>query len=805
MSTRSSARNLLPPLKNPELTIRRRTSVDPNLLNDFNMATNGNSDDGPPPNGGGDLPVPDLQTMEELCQPSLNGRGGQIAPITIQATNFGLKNDMIQQLRNEITNFRQRPDESLFEAWECYKLSIDRCPNHNMLPITQIDTFYNRLTLRHRNTINASVGGTFMKRRPKVCYDLIENMTAHHNDWDTFVQRSESSSSITSSSGLKFVALKAEMAEINKNLMKPLLAKLRTYMLREPIIKVDTVPPTNNESTKDFQPPIVQVKTQILNSDPVVEPVKALVNVLKPNLKPSTLYPSRFHDQKLNEKANDQMEKFFQIFQDLNFNISFADALILMPKFASIIKSLLTNKEKLFELARTLLNGHCSAVLLKKLPEKLGDPNKFLIPCDFPEMDECLALVDLGGSINLMSLSVWKMLSLPELSPTRMTLKLADRSISHPVGVTEDVFVKVGKFHFPIDFVVIDFDADPRVPLIIRRSFLMTRHALIDVYEGELTHRVGNKATSGQVEVSNHGLKRILERTVGENRASWLDKLDDALWAFRTAFKTPIGCTPYKIVSDILKKTKSKPKQRKPSTEWKSVKSQSQQKSKSTKVKVKDKAETEEMLNGPSPNYTAKKVFDSGFYWPTSLRKISQRDEMRQNAIQVCEIFDVWGIDFMGPFPSSRGNKYILVAVDYLSKWVKVKALPTNDARVVCKFLKSLFARFGTPRAIISDRGTYFFNDQFAKVMLKYGVTHRLATAYHPQTSGQVEVFNRGLKGILERTVGENVPLGRINKMTYYGPFVQLSKHPSGAFLTSSCTKRHVIYRSNSSTKPIGP
>ncbi|GJT32359.1 reverse transcriptase domain-containing protein [Tanacetum coccineum] len=136
--------------------------------------------------------------------------------------------------------------------------------------------------------------------------------------------------------------------------------------------------------------------------------------------------------------------------------------------------------------------------------------------------------------------------------------------------------------------------------------------------------------------------------------------------------------------------------------------------------------------------------------------KISQRDEMPQNAIQVCEIFDIWGIDFMGPFPTSRGNKYILVAVDYLSKWVEAKALPTNDARVVVKFLKSLFSRFGAPRAIISDRGTHFCNDKFDKVMSKYGVTHRLSTPYHPQTSGQVEVTNRGLKRILERTVGEN-------------------------------------------------
>nr|GEZ35575.1 reverse transcriptase domain-containing protein [Tanacetum cinerariifolium] len=241
MSTRSSTRNIFPPLENLELTIRRRTHVDPNLLNDFNMATNGNADNQPPPEGG-DLLVLDLQTMEELCQPTLNGRGGPIAPIAIQATNFGLKNNMIQQvqnscqfhglpgddankhldkflhvtqsikvigvtddalrlylfphslthhatvwfdclprnsittfeqmakmflgkyfspsmvtkLRNEITNFRQRPDESLFEAWERYKLSIDRCPNHNMLPVTQIDTFYNGLTLRYRDTINAA-------------------------------------------------------------------------------------------------------------------------------------------------------------------------------------------------------------------------------------------------------------------------------------------------------------------------------------------------------------------------------------------------------------------------------------------------------------------------------------------------------------------------------------------------------------------------------------------------------------------------------------------------------------------------
>ncbi|GJR81544.1 reverse transcriptase domain-containing protein [Tanacetum coccineum] len=193
-----------------------------------------------------------------------------------------------------------------------------------------------------------------------------------------------------------------------------------------------------------------------------------------------------------------------------------------------------------------------------------------------------------------------------------------------------------------------------------------------------------------------------------------------------------------------------------------------------------------------SANITDRKVFEAGFFWPTIYKdayelikscdacqrqgKISHRDEMPQNAIQVCEIFDVWGIDFIGPFPSSRGNKYILVAVDYLSKWVEAKALPTNDAREVVKFLKSLFSRFGAPRAIISDRGTHFCNDKFDKVMSKYGVTHRLSTAYHPQMSGQVEVMNHGLKRILEGTVRENRASCELRDQAYENSLIYKEK-----------------------------
>nr|GEY27821.1 DNA-directed DNA polymerase [Tanacetum cinerariifolium] len=217
----------------------------------------------------------------------------------------------------------------------------------------------------------------------------------------------------------------------------------------------DTTNPTNNGSTKDVQPLVVQSKSPILTSEPINsptnEPIAYPVSALRPNLRPSIPYPYRMQDQKHRDKANDQRKKFFQIFKDLNFNISFADALILMPKFGPLIKSLLTNKDK-------------------------------------------LSLADLSASINLMPLFVWNKLSLPDLIPTCMTLELTDRSISHPVGVVEDVYDKVGSFHFPADFVVLDFDADPRVPLILERSFLKTGRALIDVFEGELTLRVGKEA-----------------------------------------------------------------------------------------------------------------------------------------------------------------------------------------------------------------------------------------------------------------------------------------------------------------------
>ncbi|GKF26440.1 reverse transcriptase domain-containing protein [Tanacetum coccineum] len=210
---------------------------------------------------------------------------------------------------------------------------------------------------------------------------------------------------------------------------------------RETEVTKDTMPPINNGSTEDVQPLVVLV----VHHESIFELVNAPVSALMPNQKASIPFPSRTNDERRREKANDQIEKFYEIFRDLSFEISFTDALTLMPKFASTLKTLM-------RIARRI--------------------------------NACNALADLSASINLMPYSVWKNLSLPELTPTCMTLELAGHSISEPIGIAEDVYVMVGKFQFLADFVVVNFEPDPRVPLILGRSFLKTSHALIDVYEG---------------------------------------------------------------------------------------------------------------------------------------------------------------------------------------------------------------------------------------------------------------------------------------------------------------------------------
>nr|GFA00370.1 reverse transcriptase domain-containing protein [Tanacetum cinerariifolium] len=342
-------------------------------------------------------------------------------------------------LRNEITNFQQRFDESYSEARDRFKDLLRACPHHGFLELHQLDTFYNALNSKDQDSLNSAVGGNFLDKMPRECLAIIESKSKVRYSRDKPVVAKVSTNASTS-------GISPDVAELKDMVTALLLDRKGQNQSPAPV----------KESRRVMLLAVVLILTAVQSEYPVStskpvtsrisEPAIALVSASRPNPKASITYPSRRNDERNREKAYNQIEKFYHIFKDMSFEISFADALILMRKFVSTLKALIGNKEKL-------------------------------------SMAECLALADLDASINLMPFSMWKRLSLPDLTPTCMNLELADHSISHLVRVAEDVYVKLGSFHFPTDFVVVDFDADP--PLILRRSFLKTRRALIDVFEGD--------------------------------------------------------------------------------------------------------------------------------------------------------------------------------------------------------------------------------------------------------------------------------------------------------------------------------
>ncbi|GJZ40519.1 reverse transcriptase domain-containing protein [Tanacetum coccineum] len=246
---------------------------------------------------------------------------------------------------------------------------------------------------------------------------------------------------------------------------------------------MDEVHITSPTSTAHVPPPGIQ---PVSPPKPKEDP--------KPNPhQPKIPYPSRLNKTKLLDKNDVQVSKFLKILKQLHFDISLMDALTQIPKYHKVLKDLLKDKEKLVELANTPINVECSAILLNKVPKKLEDPRKFLIPCVLQDLEVCNSLADSGASINLMPLSIYEKLGIGPLKPTRMTLELANRPVTLLIGIAEDVIVKVEKFNFLADFVIVDFEADPRVPFILGRLFLRTAKALVDLYEEKLTLRVGKE------------------------------------------------------------------------------------------------------------------------------------------------------------------------------------------------------------------------------------------------------------------------------------------------------------------------
>nr|GEZ04914.1 reverse transcriptase domain-containing protein [Tanacetum cinerariifolium] len=446
---------------------------------------NSNFEESLPP----EIPMADNRTMAQLLQAPIEGYEDAIVILEIAATNFKLKHGLINLVQNKQFFGHDKKDLHAHIRYFNKITSTMRVPNGMSISwifeLHQLDTFYNALNVNDQDSLNSAAGGNFLDKMPADCLKIIESKSKDMVRALLLDKKNQYSAPTPSPTPAPIKAVEPNCVTYGGTHAYQNCLATSGNVYQDNIQEVRDTP-----CTAPVQPTVIQSESETPVSEPAVTPVSASM----PNLKPSIPYHSRRDNERRCDQANKQIKKFYEIFKDMSFEISFTDALMLMPKFASTLKALIENKEKLSKMARYPMNEHYLAVILNKLPKKIGDLGKFLIPSEFPGMDECLALADLGASINLMPLSVWKGLSLPELTPTCMTLELADRTKSKPISIAKDVKVKVGMFHFPADFVVVDFEPDPRVPLILERCFLKTGRALIDVHKGELTLRIGNKA-----------------------------------------------------------------------------------------------------------------------------------------------------------------------------------------------------------------------------------------------------------------------------------------------------------------------
>ncbi|GJW91443.1 reverse transcriptase domain-containing protein [Tanacetum coccineum] len=344
-------------------------------------------------------------------------------------------------------------DESFSEAWERFKEMLRACPHHGFTELTQVDTFYNGLNDNDQDSLNAAAGGNLLSKTTREALNIIENKSKvrYSRNKPNASRMNTTSRESDSKTDERIDKLADQLSTIVEIFLKKVVTPSPVKAVEETLrtivcLKLRVLFPSTYHSKR------LRGEDE---SDHLLEVGVAYEGPLDPN-NPS---PKMYGKRETKETTDKEQSKFQGSTTPAQTPPPLPPFLFqnpfLMPRFAPMIKSLLMNKEKLLELAKIPLNENCSAMLLKKLPEKLGDPDKFLIPCNFLGMDVCHALADLGASINLMPLSFWKKLSLPELTPTRMTLELADRSITHPKGLAEDVYVKEGKFHFPTDFVVV--------------------------------------------------------------------------------------------------------------------------------------------------------------------------------------------------------------------------------------------------------------------------------------------------------------------------------------------------------------
>nr|GEV46909.1 reverse transcriptase domain-containing protein [Tanacetum cinerariifolium] len=397
-------------------------------------------------------------------------------------------------LRTKISNFQQIFDESFHEAWERYKDLLRACPHHGFTELHQLDTFYNALNPADQDSFNAAAGGNLLEKSPQDTLTIIENKSKQTSAVTTammaMLKQLQANPPPAQVKAVEEICVTCgDQDSLNAAAGGNLLEKSPQDALTIIENKSKCLAAGGNtflEFRDSIQGYVLAAAGNYNQGNPGYCP-QGVANQIRP---PGFAQPNVQNNQNqfgqprgFNRGTNFNQEQPYQATTQSNQNFHLNE-LEKIKRMNDVSLKAMQNQIDM-ELANTPLNENCSAVILKKLPEKLGDPRKFLIPCGFNEL-KCKALADLGSSINLMPPSVWKKLGLPDLIPTCMTLELANRAICTPDGIVRDVFIPVGKFTFPADFVVVDYESDPKVPLILGRPFLRTARALIDVHGEEM-------------------------------------------------------------------------------------------------------------------------------------------------------------------------------------------------------------------------------------------------------------------------------------------------------------------------------
>ncbi|KAL5570294.1 hypothetical protein UlMin_026869 [Ulmus minor] len=377
-----------------------------------------------------------------------------------------------------------------------FKDLLRKCPHHGLPLWMQVQTFYNGLLSNTQTMVDAASGGAFFNKSPEDGYELIEVMASNN-----FMKSERNSQKRTA--GVHeidaFNKLAAQIALLNNNFKNLNISKLLTERgqgalpsnternPREEVKAITLRSGKELEKSKEASKQAIEEDTSVSKNQPATTTIEQpTYQTPSSNAAP---FPQRLRKQNLDK----QFSKFLNIFKSLHINLPFVDMLEQMPKYAKFLKDILSNKRKLEECEAIALTEETTALLQKKLPPKLKDPGSFSIPCTIGENFHTKALCDLGASINLMPLSIFKKLGLGEPTPTMVSLVMADRSIKHPRGIVEDVLVKVGKLIFPVDFIVLDMEEDKDIPIILGRPFLATGGAIIDVRGGKLTLQVDDE------------------------------------------------------------------------------------------------------------------------------------------------------------------------------------------------------------------------------------------------------------------------------------------------------------------------